>query len=293
MRMPSREQLSECPLCAGQLLENFLISNGERIIRCGNCELLFVNPRPTQAEIRKLFAEEYIETEERVAEHFIDWRRDSLQREASIIQRLMPQGGRLLDLGTASGAFLGFFAGFSQWQVEGVEPSRYATVAAAKRYSVPVHAGFLHDQQFPDAYFNVVSSLDAFMFHPEPQDDLREISRVLKPGGLLAVEIPGLRFRLLKNSGLVCRLLYGVPARLNAGIHLFYYNRKTLGLLMAQHGLHEILTVPECSPLYGSWFMRLLNTLYYRLTRSVYRVTGGARWVPVPKEFLVYRKEGP
>lgn len=289
--MPGREQLMKCPLCAGELLENFLVSNGERVVRCKSCELLFVNPRPTQAAICKLFSDEYIETEERVTEHFTDWRYDSLQREASTIQQLMQQGGRLLDLGTASGAFLSFFSDIPQWQVEGIEPSRYAAEAAAKHYNVPVHAGFLHDQQFPDEYFDVVTSLDAFMFHPEPQADLAEITRILRPGGLLAVEIPGLRFRLLKNSGPLCRLLYGVPARLNAGTHLFYYSRKTLGLLLAQHGLHEILAIPERSPLYGSWPVRLMNTLYFRATRSLYHVTGGAGWVPVPKEFLVYRKE--
>lgn len=285
------EYLDACPLCKGRRLDDYLESNGRSIVQCKNCGLLFVNPRPGQAAIRKLFLNEYIESEERVSEHFTDWRHDSLKREAALVQELLPAGGRLLDLGTASGAFLGFFCGQDHWHVEGIEPSAYAARSASERYGVPVHPGFLQDRQYPDNSFDVVTSLDAFMFHPQPQEDLAEIARILRPGGLLAVEIPGLRFRLLKNSGLLCRLIYGAPARLNAGVHLFYYSRETLGRLMAQHGMREELGVPERSPLHGSTVFRLLSKSYYAVASAAYRITSGASWVPVPKEFLIYRKE--
>ncbi|MFP7753269.1 class I SAM-dependent methyltransferase [Thermodesulfobacteriota bacterium B35] len=286
-----RETLQQCPICNGSELGLFLISNGENIIRCSDCDLLFVNPRPTSTAIRRLFEEEYIDNSERVAEDFTSWRTDSLRREARLLSRLRPEGGRLLDIGTASGAFLGYFTNEPQWQVEGVEPSRFAAREAAKRYQVPVHPGFLSDQAFPDSSFDVVTSLDAFCFHPDPVADLKEIVRILRPGGLVAMEIPGLRFRLLKNSGLLCRLIYGEPVRLNAGVHLFYYSRITLGRLMARFGFSELLSAPERSPLYGHLIVKMLNHLYFGVSGGLYRLSKGASWVPVPKEFLVYRLE--
>ncbi len=40
---------------------------------------------------------------------------------------------------------------------------------------------------FSDALFDVVSAVETHYYWPSPQDDLREILRVLKPGGRLVV----------------------------------------------------------------------------------------------------------
>jgi len=282
--------LDYCPVCGGQDIFFLIQSNEKQVIRCSGCSVLFVNPRPSEDSIKKLFVEEYIGTDERVTEDFTSWRQSSLARESNILKKLLPSGGHLLDVGTASGAFLGEFSGCEKWKVEGVEPSRFAAKSASDRYGVPVHPGFLRDQKFKDQSFDVVTSLDTIYFHPNPKADLMEISRILKPGGLLAIEIPGLNFRLLKNTGLLCRLIYGVPARLNAGVHLFYYSRETLGYLVAQFGFKEVACYPEQSPLYGKWYARLGNWLYFFLSSALYRISAG-RLNIVPKEFIVYRKE--
>lgn len=287
--MVEQETLQECPCCKSTGFEDFVESNGYKVVMCRKCQLLFVNPRPSERSIKKMFVEDYIGSDERVTEDFTAWRRISLHREADKIKRWLPHGGRLLDIGTASGAFLGEFADDQEWEVEGVEPSRFAARAAAERYRVQVHAGFLRDLELPNYTFDVVVSLDAFYFHPDPRSDLEEIARLLKPNGLLAIEIPGLRFRLLKNTGWLCKMIYGVPARLNAGVHLFYYSRKTLGQMVQQFGFEEIAAYPEQSPVYGSWAARAGNWFYYQLTAALYKLSAG-RLNLAPKEFLVYRK---
>ena len=284
------ELLAECPICNGTDLSPFLKSNNHQIVRCTLCEILFVNPRPSESYIRSLFSKDYIDNDKRVEEDFTSWRQASLKREARRLQQLLPQGGRLLDIGTASGAFLGAFKDAPHWQVEGLEPSRFAAQKAAAKYGVPVHPGFLHDQQFESSSFDVITSLDAFCFHPNPRKDMIEITRILKPSGLLAIEIPGLRFRMLKNTGPLCKLLYGQQARLNAGVHLFYYSRKTLGTLVQQFGFKEVAAFPEQSPLYGPWYLRLANHLYFWLTGGFYLLSKG-HFNLAPKEFIVYRKE--
>ena len=270
---------------------HFLDSNGASIVRCEGCTLLFVNPRPTEASIARHFVEEYIDDNRKIEQGFTEWRYATLKREAIVLKQLMVNGGRLLDLGTASGVFLSFFRDSEQWDVEGVEPSRYAAVAASKKYGVKVHPGFITDVKLADQSFDVVTSLDAFYFHCNPADDIREIFRILRPGGYFAVEIPGLRFRLLKNTGVVCRLLYGVPARLNAGVHLFYYSRKTFRELARRAGFVEIYAAPQASPDRGGRIVRILNAIYFAITSWLYRITGGSEAVPVPKEFLVYQKQ--
>jgi SAM-dependent methyltransferase len=249
-----------------------------------------VNPRPSEDTIRRHFVEEYIDSKNRVEEHFVAYRERSLEREARIIRNAFPSGARLLDLGTASGAFLGYFTSQPEWQVEGIEPSRFAARAARERYGVPVHEGFLADHGFENAQFDVITSLDAFFFHPTPDKDLREIKRILKPNGIFAVEIPGLNFRLLKNTGVISKIVYGESARLNAGVHLFFYYRYTLGRLLAKHGFSELAAHPEQSPIYGNPLLRIFNNIYYHTTSAIYRSTKG-RLNLAPKEFILYRKE--
>jgi len=279
----------ECVACSGASFTDFVESNNHQILRCCDCGLLLVSPRPSEGDIKKLFEDEYIGDENRVTFDFTAMRVESLRREVNRIKRLMPGGGRLLDVGTASGAFLACFCGDPNWKVEGLEPSKFGAKAAARMTGCVVHQGFLRDQGFAAEAFDVITSLDAFMFHPEPKMDLLEISRILRPGGLLAIEIPGLRFRLLKNKGFLCRLIYRVPVRLNAGVHLFYYTRRTLGMLVRQFGFEEVAVFPEQSPLYGSWYTKIGNWAYFGLTNVLYRISGGFLNV-VPKEFIVYRK---
>ena len=258
-------------------------------MRCEGCSLLYVNPRRPATKIAQHYEKDYIDTIERVEHDFSAMRVPSLRRESLVIQQLRPGGGRLLDIGTASGAFLSHFVGKPSWKPEGVEPSRFAARYAQRHLGVPIHCGLLNDARLPDASFDVVTSLDAFYFHPDPQADLTEIRRILRPSGIVAIEIPGLRFRLMKNKGLLCYLLYGRPVQLNAGLHLYFYSRKTLSRLLAKHGFELLAVAPEQSPVYGSWLLRAVNHTYFAVSAALYRVTGG-RCNVCPKELLIYQK---
>lgn len=111
----------------------------------------------------------------------------------------------------------------------------------------------------------------------------------MKPDGFLVVEIPNLSFRLIKNTGLLAKIIYRKNSRLNAGVHLFYYSRKTLGTLMKRHGLTLISFHPEQSPTYGNFLLRFLNKSYYLTTRMVYQLSG-CKINLAPKEVLLYKK---
>ncbi len=119
------ECLDFCPVCDNAVQVPFLKSRGYSIVRCNDCGLLFVNPRPSEESIRQLFVQEYIDSEERVEKQFISYRISSLRREAQTIRRLSPGGGKLLDIGTASGAFLGCFLGTPKMGEYPVKPPTF------------------------------------------------------------------------------------------------------------------------------------------------------------------------
>lgn len=277
-----------CPNCKSVPTRVYVRSNERDVLSCSGCGLLYSSPRPTTATIASYFNKEYIPDEHRAVHELTEPRAKTLHTEAALIRRLLPNGGRLLDVGCASGAFLLEFSRDPAWTVSGVEPSKVASALARSRFGLNVHTGLLRDQRLESSAYDVVTSLDAFYFHPEPNDDLQEISRILRPGGYLAIEIPGLRFRLLKNTGLVCRLMYGEPARLNAQLHLYFYSARTLTRLVGRHGFVLAHRFPQQGPIYGSRTLRLLNGLYYGLSSWAYRLTNGQCNI-VPKELLIFR----
>lgn len=91
----------------------------------------------------------------------------------------------LLDVGCSSGALLRIArdAGFV---VQGVEPSA-APAQTARAQGVTVHTGFLEQLVLPEAEFDIVTLMEVIEHLREPFVLLREVRRVLRPGGLLMV----------------------------------------------------------------------------------------------------------
>ncbi|MCA9051698.1 MAG: class I SAM-dependent methyltransferase [Planctomycetaceae bacterium] len=264
-------------------------SNGYPIVRCCDCGLVFVGEAEPAETTREFFRSEHITDRELTELHYVEWRRESLVREAELIRRLRPSGGRLLDVGAASGMFVRQFEGDARWSAEGVEPSHVSAQFAREQFGLSVYTGFLDDQDFDADCFDVITSLDSFVCHRKPLQDLREMFRILKPGGLLAIEIGGWNFRRLTSTGPLCRLIHGVPARLNAGVNYFYYDRRTLSALAEKCGFHYRHCFPEAMPSVGSRPVRGVKWLYFQATAVPYRLSGG-RISLVPKELVVFEK---
>ena len=137
------ERLLKCPLCKSgnilnhQLVKDHAVSKKEfTLCRCGECTLLFTNPRPTEEEIGPYYDfKEYYSHEDQVRS-FTQWlyqkiRRSSIQRKVGLIDSLV-KGGSLLDYGCGTGEFLQE-AKRRHWNVRGIEPSDKArTQAIAK-----------------------------------------------------------------------------------------------------------------------------------------------------------------
>jgi len=132
--------------------------------------------------------------------------RSTLRREAAVIKALKPRGGILLDIGCATGTFFENFP-IPEWQLFGNDPSRFGIEAARAAYNAELFLGTLREAHYPDSFFDVISLLDAFCYFADPISELLEVRRVLKPDGLLALEIEGLNYTLVRKHGPVSLLL--------------------------------------------------------------------------------------
>ena len=278
-----------CPIC-GPCGTTFV---GEcsrlPVVTCCGCGLMYVAECPELTETFRIFEEAEIPEAQKEDQTFLETRRQNLARGAVRIRRHVPKGGRLLDVGTADGFLLHQFQGDPAWEVAGVEPSREAVMYARQAYGVTVHRGFLSDQNFPDGSFDVVCSMDAFLCHRNPLADMQEFFRILAPGGVLAIEIPGHRFRMLVGSGNLYRWLTGRSLRLNAGVNFFYYTRETLSRLAGMCGFELVCSYPEDMPRSGGFPGQLFRSLWDGCAAALYRLTGGQLNF-CAKELCIFRR---
>lgn len=84
----------------------------------------------------------------------------------------------------------------SQGFIAGIDHSETMVEAASKRNAASIQAGRMELKPgevsalpYPDDAFDIAFSLHSIYFWPNPVDCLKEIRRVLKPGGLLGITI--------------------------------------------------------------------------------------------------------
>jgi SAM-dependent methyltransferase len=157
----------------------------------------------------------------RLCEERLDW-----------LETLMPQRGRLLDFACADGFF---FERAQQrgWDAHGVDSGEWTSEAARARGLTNLHVGALADLRFPDYYFDVVYAAQVFEHLPNPRADLEELCRILRPGGILYIDVPNYR---------TLPILFGRDDFvLNAPPqHLNYFVPATLRLLLHGGGLRDV-----------------------------------------------------
>jgi len=90
----------------------------------------------------------------------------------------------LLDVGCSSGSSLQVALDFGFGMVQGVEPAQ-ASAATAISSGFDVSVGFLEDARYEDSSFDVVLLFEVIEHLPEPLRLIKEIHRILKPGGIL------------------------------------------------------------------------------------------------------------
>ena len=174
------------------------------LVRCRQCGLIYQNPQLTLEEISDHYPEKYkpyrldIENETQITRR-ID-AQYGLSRRCQQLSKHYPAKGTLLDIGCATGLFINEMRQ-QGWQVQGVELSPYAAEYARQTFDLNVFTGTLEAAELPTHSFDVVTMWDVLEHVIDPKATLREINRILKPGGMLALSLP--------NPGCIEARLFG------------------------------------------------------------------------------------
>ena len=178
------------------------------------------------------------------------WKQSEQVTILETLERLGMSGGSLLDVGAFSGMFLQN-AKHRGFQVIGVEPIREAYIHLTDILGLQVVHGDLHSTPFPSDHFMVVSLLDVIEHVADPVAELREVFRILKPGGFVVMTTPN-------AAGLIQTIVGGKRKILgqpwcpidDIPWHLWGFTPRTFRLCMEKAGFYvETVNSLEPSPL--------------------------------------------
>jgi SAM-dependent methyltransferase len=141
------------------------------------------------------------------------------------------KGNRLLDVGCGAGSLLEA-ARRAGWDAEGVEVS-LPSVEHVRARGFEVFYGELAAARFPAASFDVVTASEILEHLPEPQELLREIARVVRPGGLFWGTTP-------HGRGLSARALGVGWSAVHPPEHLQLFSLGGLRALLASAGFRRV-----------------------------------------------------
>jgi SAM-dependent methyltransferase len=169
-------------------------SKGFQVIACGPCDFKHVVPLPGDADLERLYREDFYSTEkprylERYQEDLPWWSIVYEDRYAELEALLPPDRRRLLEIGSGPGFFL--LHGQQQgWTVLGVEPAAQAA-AHSRALGLQIVEELLTPALAPTlGTFDAVVLAEVLEHIPDPRAMLEVVHSLVRPGGIACVVVP-------------------------------------------------------------------------------------------------------
>lgn len=198
--------------------------------RCRACGTLYVAELPGAGELEDY--DGYYGAENLAVPEFINKRLDEIIAGFEPYRR----NGLLLDVGCGAGTFMQA-ARRAGWDAVGVEVS--ATAAEHNRAEgFEVFNGELADARYPEGRFDVVVLSEVLEHVAEPGGMLREVLRVMRPGGLLWATTPN-------GQGFSARALGLRWSAVSPPEHLHLFSRGAVESLLGAVGFVRARVVTE------------------------------------------------
>ena len=184
----------------------------------------------------------------------------------------LPRDAEILDVGTSTGTNLRLLHDLGFARITGVDQSPDAIRFCAEKGLGAVQLGDIRALELPDRRFDLVLATDVIEHVDDDVAALRELRRVLRPGGYLLITVPA--FRLLwglqdevshhKRRYKLHKLLktLGV-ANLSARQH-FYFNYLLFLPILVARRLMRILKIRVASEgeVNAGWLNRALTAVF-------------------------------
>lgn len=191
------------------------IRGAQRLVTCLDCGMVYESPRYPAEEIVK----GYMASEE--GEHDSQYKMrvfsfyNALKKNAEYLPK---PGAKVLDIGTAGGAFLDAAEEFG-FDAYGMEPSK-DLVERGKARGLKIEQGTIESHTFEAHSFDMVCLWDVIEHLPDPKSSLEEIRKLLKPDGVLLINFPDIGTWQAKLAG---KRFWWILS-----VHLHHFSKSTM-----------------------------------------------------------------
>ena len=228
-----------CNSDSSKLIYNLPVENVQKghystdvfhIVRCSKCGLVYVDPMPTDEDLKKYYSESE-ESLKFMQENFINtgrMQKKGWTKTLKVIEYYSPNKGRILDIGCGPGWFLDT-ARERTWDTYGVDMSSFFSKFAQEKLGLNVFCGRFEEANFKENFFDVITMFDFIEHVKKPLDLLRNVRHILKDDGLLVITTA--------DIDSLCAKIYGINWRQIIPIgHIYYFSRKSMRNILEKAG---------------------------------------------------------
>jgi len=235
-----------CPVCGAsdeQVCKD-RVNQIYRIVKCRQCGLSFTNPMPLSgghdAAGQVYDGWEYHDIFRKNPDRALEMARLEMRLQIQFWRgrRVLPaKPGRLLDLGCGAGR-IPAAAQEAGWEAIGLEVDEKAFAYTAKLWNLDIRPVVLAEAGFPKNSFDWVRARYVLEHLADPAMILKEVLRVLKPGGIFTIDVPNQegffsRLRIIRGQGKGMGQVYGY---LDPPLHVIGYSPRTMKRLLERCG---------------------------------------------------------
>lgn len=273
--IPKKWESVNCPFCNADkpaLYEKFGSELQYRYVKCGNCGLIYTNPRPAydQDFIDAAYASYYQYAENLKLEDLNHINESSLkmfEREVDHIVKFDKERKAVLDIGSGMGTFLLAAKKYYPGSATGLDVSVKMGEFVEKNVGVKVYI-----EQFenfnPGEKYSLIHMSHVLEHVPDPNKWLRHAKNLLTPNGVLVINVPnkfgiGNRMQhLFYKAGLKKQFANGWSDPSRTPDHLFEPTLRSMHYLLKKNGYNVLdhYTYSRKDPVSnGSLFSKILN----------------------------------
>jgi SAM-dependent methyltransferase len=242
------EPVEACPVCGGQKNKTVFHKQGFAFKQCtesSQCDHVYADPQINEDALAEAYRGGGLDAEMTASDIWMevllsqanqDYDRMKYARGVKAIESALgpgaPASKKLLDVGCSVGVFLDVARSMG-WDTIGLELNQKAVGHACQTLGLDVRCQTLEQAGFPENHFDAVTLWGVIEHLKQPVGVLKEIHRVLKPGGVLLTFCPN-------AASLVCRMLREQAATFDGHDHPSNFTPTSIKLAMELSGFNNL-----------------------------------------------------
>lgn len=207
------------------------------IVKCRNCEFIFLNPRPSQDKFLNFYPTDFHKNDRSLLYKIIEpCFTLSLKNTIRTLKKYKEQG-KLLDIGCGNGSFILAMQkqGHDVWGVElNPEAQKYIPLSLKGR----IFFKELQECGFPDKTFDIITMFHSLEHVADLGSLFKEVRRIIKEKGIFYICVPNTDF-------FESRFFGSYYYNLEVPRHFYFFNQKTLSKLLLKNGFGVMRVVRD------------------------------------------------